>query len=82
MGKNGMPDFLRMKGNQGGHHRGFNANAAEIVKRIMTCFELEEVTPKQVGLFFEKSPQKASGVLKAANMICSKRRNVAYYRKE
>lgn len=65
MGKNGIAKFLRF---QTGFHRTADQWKAEIVLKIMDAFNLETVTPKQVGDFFEHSPQKGSIICTTAGL--------------
>ena len=67
MGKNGTPPFLRF------NNKSFNKNAGEIIRRIMTAFDIQTVTPGQVGRFFEKSSQKGGVILRNAGFVIVKR---------
>lgn len=75
MGKNGIPKFLRSSSQ--GNHRNRDEWKAEILRHIVSAFELNDheriagITPKQVSQFFETSPQKASLIIHAAGMVKS-----------
>lgn len=65
MSKNGIAKFLR-------YRAGFNRSAdqwkGEVLNRIMAAFELESVTPSQVGAFFGHSANKGTIICKTAGL--------------